>query len=457
MKSRAVEGEAIVAELLLRIAFELGPEKAKQMVDTLQVGRWNLAVDAQRLELETLEEVARREALPSIVRDVERALGRPRRESTPAQLAELLAPLLVRAKAVETPTATRADPAGASRLPAVDAAQDPSSRLMELLAGKWIARGDRRCSGAWPGRCAGQRSARGRDPWPRGSSRTQDALLLLLRVLSGEGLVTQLADGRYQLEALGAELKRGALRDLARYSGAPFLWSPWSSLAESVKRGQAAFQIAHGADLFAYLDQHPPKAALYQAAVEAFTRPEALALAGAFDFSRAETLVDVGGGQGAALIALLQANSNLKGKLLDRPNVEAKVSERLRAAGLSERCQFIAGDFREAVPQGADLYLVMHVLHNWPDEEARAILERCASAMKSGGRILIVERILLPGNGRGAARFLDLEMLALRGAARERSKPEWRRLIGSAGLVLKRTQPLTEAARLLVCERRPNV
>jgi hypothetical protein len=121
---------------------------------------------------------------------------------------------------------------------------------------------------------------------------------------------------------------------------------------------------------------------------------------------------------------------------------------------LRDRCTFVGGDFFAGVPAGADAYVIKHVLHNWDDARAVELLRRCAEAMTDGGKILVVESVLLPGSGRNEGRFLDLEMLAMTVGGKERSKPQLRRLLAAADLKLVSTSRLAVQAWLLVAERR---
>jgi hypothetical protein len=136
--------------------------------------------------------------------------------------------------------------------------------------------------------------------------------------------------------------------------------------------------------------------------------------------------------------------------LYDRPAVIAQAREGFARAPLGQRIEAIGGDFFARVPEGADAYVVKHVVHNWGDEQAITVLRNCASGLRAGGHVLIVESILLPGHRRDGTPLLDLEMLVLCGTGRERSKPEFRTLLRRAGLKLVSTRDLAGMARLLI-------
>jgi ubiquinone/menaquinone biosynthesis C-methylase UbiE len=270
----------------------------------------------------------------------------------------------------------------------------------------------------------------------------------LLGVLAGEGLL-DVSDDTFVLNELGANLRKNKLGELAAFVGSESQWTPWLCLDHSIRTGQAAFEHRHGSSLFEYLARHPQESAIYDRAVDAFTRQQAHALADAKILQGASVVVDVGGGRGSFLLELLRRESALHGVLYDLPHVIAGARARFVDAGLGQRAELVEGDFFESVPSGADCYVVKHVLHNWDDEHARRILRNCAKAMKPGGKVLIVEGLILPAPFRDGTRLLDLEMLALTGQGRERSKPEFRRLLATSDLRLTESIRLSDTAWLL--------
>lgn len=275
----------------------------------------------------------------------------------------------------------------------------------------------------------------------------------LLRVLAAEGLLAVDETDRFTLTPLGAPLRRDALGELAALVGQPFMWDPWSALPDALRTGETGFERIFGRSLFAHLDAEDADRAAWHRGVDAFTRHEARALARNHDFGPVRAVVDVGGGLGTVCAELAAAWPHLALTLIERPPVAARAAARFAALGL-DRCRAVAGSFFDPLPAGADRYVVKHVIHNWDDDAAVAILTRCAEAMAPGGRVLVVEGILLPGTRRDATRLLDLEMLVLRGAGRERDKKQFKRLFAAAGLLLETTAPLAGSARLLIGRRR---
>jgi AraC-like DNA-binding protein len=330
---------------------------------------------------------------------------------------------------------------------------DAQQQLLELLSGKWVT------AAVATAAELGVADALFERPLSAAELATQlgcdeQALKRLLRVLCGESLLSLLPQGRYALTELGTQLRTGQLRELARFVGAPFMWHPWAKLADAMRDpSQSAFERSTGLSLFEHLDRVPDDAQLYHQAVDAFTHAAAQALCEAFDFSELGYVVDVGGGLGTVLSELVKQFPRLRGVLFDRPQVIQQASKLFAshaAHAEQARIELISGDFFEQVPQGADAYVIKHVLHNWDDAQALRILRLCAQALRPSGQVLIVESLLLPGDMRDATAFLDLEMLALCGAGHERSKPAFRRLLQQAGLSLRTTTKLVGGVRLLV-------
>jgi hypothetical protein len=285
-----------------------------------------------------------------------------------------------------------------------------------------------------------------------------DALRRVLRGLAAEGVLDEHSDGRFGLTALGSCLRadvpsslRGAI--IARgdlYYGAA------AGLLEAVQHGGVPFEHVHNVSFFEYLAQHPERGVEFQASMVDRSRQEAAEVVAAYDFGSFGRLVDVGGGHGVLLTEILRAVPRLQAVLLDRLPVVERARERLEAAGLAERCEFVAGDFFEAVPPGGDAaYVLSRVIHDWDDEAAVHILTNCRRAMGQGGTLLLVEAVLPErARERPAAIRMDLHMLALL-HGRKRLVAEYERLLGAAGFRLGRVVPTQSPARVSLIEAMP--
>jgi O-methyltransferase domain/Dimerisation domain len=264
------------------------------------------------------------------------------------------------------------------------------------------------------------------------------ALHRLLRALTGLDVLTGDGD-RFALTTLGQSLRSGphSAAASARFLGSPFVWSAWGALGDAMMDGQAAFRHAHGTDMFDYLGSHPDALESFQALMSSQSRLQTAAVLAGCDFATAGTIVDVGGGHGALLAALLQANPSARGILLDRPDVVARSGPLL--APVADRCTAVPGDFFQSVPAGADTYLLKLVLHDWDDARAGRILHNIRDGITPDGRLVIMEAVMPPGDGYHHAKFLDINMLVLAEGGRERTEEEYRRLLDQAGFTIART------------------
>ncbi len=266
------------------------------------------------------------------------------------------------------------------------------------------------------------------------------SLYRVLRLLASEGVFAEESRGRFKLTPLAMPLQSGvsgSLSSRALFDGDACNWRAWGNLLHSVTTGAPAFEHTFGVGLFDYLSEHTAVAASFDALMATQTTPWAHAVLDAYDFSGIDTLVDVGGGYGALLAAILTARPAMRGVLYDLPHVIAGAESSLTAAGIADRCGVVAGDFFESVPKGGDGYLLKYILHDWDDSRCETILRNCRDAMTPDGRLLVVEMLIVPGNEPDYAKFLDLNMLVLTGG-RERSEEEYRRLFETAGFTLSR-------------------
>jgi SAM-dependent methyltransferase len=210
-----------------------------------------------------------------------------------------------------------------------------------------------------------------------------------------------------------------------------------------------------GHRFFDHLRRHPEQEAAFQASMADRSEQEAGDVVAAYDFGGIGRLVDVGGGHGILLGAILRSAPDLDAVLVDQPAVVEQAARRLTAEGVADRCQLVGGDFFAGVPAGADAYLLSRVLHDWTDDDARRVLATCHTAMGPGSRLLVVEAIL-PDRAadQPAVIRMDLYMLVLLGA-RERTESQFRRLLGDAGLEVRRVVPTRSPAGLSVIEAVP--
>jgi len=265
------------------------------------------------------------------------------------------------------------------------------------------------------------------------------ALFRLLRGADAIGVLSIEADGAFALTPVGATLRAdvpGSLRGLAATLTAPCHYLPWGRLEEVVRTGSCQAQSALGSDFFGYLAEHDDELAEFSAAMEGLSAMVTGPVVQAVDLSGARDVVDVGGGSGTLLAALLEANARLQGTLLERPEMLPMARSLLSERGLTSRCEVIEGDFFKAVPE-ADIHVLKLVLHDWDDERAATILRNCARSLRPGGRVVIVDSVVPEDGSQPLLPLTDLSMLAILGG-HERTAREHEALLRTAGLHLDR-------------------
>jgi hypothetical protein len=269
-----------------------------------------------------------------------------------------------------------------------------------------------------------------------------DALARLLRLLASLGIFAENDDGRYVNTRLSETLAASApisYRDLAVLTASPGWIAAEAALPAAVRAPAAtAWDMAHGMPIFEYLPAHPDEAALFQGAMTMFSGSEAGAVTAAYDFSGIGALVDVGGSRGVLLAAILRANPSLRGVVFDLPVMVEGAAELFAAHDIADRATVVGGDFFESVPAG-DAHVLKHILHDWDDGHCVAILRSCRNATVEGGRLLVIEEALPPGNAPSPGKLLDIVMFMLGG--RERTQAEYEALFEQAGYDLTRIIP----------------
>jgi hypothetical protein len=279
-----------------------------------------------------------------------------------------------------------------------------------------------------------------------------DSLHRLLHALATVGVYDEGSDGSFANTELGEGLRTDvpdSIRPLARTLNSPALWSAWGHLGHSVRTGENAFVAMHGVDAWTRRRGHPEENAIFNETMTVQTKVIADAVAEAYDFTGLSTVVDVGGGQGSLLEAVLTRHAQLSGTVFDQEHV---VAMQPSSSALAPRWSAASGSFFFAVPE-ADAYLLKSILHDWPDDRCVEILETCRRSLRPGGVVLVVETLLGRPGFEVQAAFSDINMLVMPGG-RERTEEEYAALFEAAGLRLGRV--VDTATRMSVVEARAN-
>lgn len=271
-------------------------------------------------------------------------------------------------------------------------------------------------------------------------------LLRLCRALAAFGIFSVDSAGNVSQSARSAWLRTQAeptLHYAALYWTTPGSWSAWGSLEHAIRNGECPFEEVFGRPMFSYLKEHAEEAEIFQQFMEHSPDDRHAAVVEAYDFSGVRVVVDVGGGNGALLQAILTANSQADGLLYDQDAVVAAAPALLAKAGLGDRCRVQAGDFLQFVPSEGDCYTLSQILHNWNDERCLTILRNCRAAMEPNAWLLIIDRVLEdePGQTNPMNFLADMHMMVLFPDAKERSLGEHANLLREAGFSEPRAIP----------------
>ncbi|WP_408889287.1 methyltransferase [Myxococcus faecalis] len=271
------------------------------------------------------------------------------------------------------------------------------------------------------------------------------SLYRVLRLLASVEVFAEDEAGRFSLTPAAEYLRTdapGSLLSAVRMLTQRIFWAPTGELTQTVRTGQTPFDRIFGKPFFDYLTSDPVQGDIFHQGMSSLSDMENKAIAGSYDFTPLRRVVDVGGGHGGFLIEVLQAAPQVRGVLFDHVHVLS--GSRVARAGLAERCELVEGDFFQSVPAGADAYVLKRILHDWNDETCVTLLRHCRSAMAEGGRVLVVDTVIPPGNGPHGGKVLDVMMLASL-PGRERTEEDFRELFAQADLKLSRILPTPTA------------
>jgi hypothetical protein len=343
----------------------------------------------------------------------------------------------------------------------------PAHTLLQLLSGNWITRAlyavaqlgiaDLLRDGAQTSEFLAQ-----------ATGTNASALYRLLRTLASLGVFVEDETARFGLTPIGQYLQTdipGSLRAWAIYTGDEN-YRAWEAMLHSVQTGESAFEQVFGMPVNDYRSHHPEVATRFNQAMTQWSQQAVPAIATAYDFSTVTRVVDVGGGQGDFLIALLQAYPHLQGVLVELPHVTAVAQPRITAAGLADRCTVMGGDFFSEVPSGGDLYILKNVIESFPEERTLQLLQNCHRAMTNSAnrlnpaklanpaKLLVIGQLIRPGNHPAMSKLLDLALLVQVGGPL-RTEAELNQLFETSHFQMTRIIPTQAATEDMMIEAIP--
>lgn len=273
-----------------------------------------------------------------------------------------------------------------------------------------------------------------------------------MRALAGIGIVSETDEATFALTPLGEALRPDApvpMRAPVLSIAGDLMSRSLDELLYSLETGEPSFDRIFGMGFFEYLASNPKEAKLFNESMVNLSSVEPPAVAAAYDFSLFGSIVDVGGSTGRMLVQILQRYDRTRGVLLDLPHVLEEAIPFVQRHGLQDRIDIVPGDFFVSIPAGHDAYILSHVIHDWPEEQALRILRNCREAIDRNGTLLIVETVLAPENAPHLGMLYDISMLVAFGG-QERTQQEYAELLDRAGFRLERVVPTETAVSIVV-------
>lgn len=318
----------------------------------------------------------------------------------------------------------------------------PHAVVLQMLLGKWVSSA---ISAAAHFGIADHLESGPKTPTELASlTGTQERpLYRLLRANASFGVFTELEDGRFAQTPLSESLRSGArpsVRNMALMLTDEWHIRSWEQLPWCIETGKPAAYKLHGMAMFDWMAQNPDKTGHFNQAMTDLSSGDAAAVVQSYDFSRFEHIVDIAGGHGMLLAAILDQAPRARGTLFEMPHVIEGAKKTGILARLGDRITLRSGSFLESVPADADAYIMKFIIHDWYDPECIKLLSNCRKGIRSGGRLLVVDQVVPGRNEPGVSKLMDLEMLVLPGGM-ERTENEFRELFAASGFKLERIIP----------------
>ncbi len=265
----------------------------------------------------------------------------------------------------------------------------------------------------------------------------------IMRALSSQGIFKIKGDGRYRLNGMAKGLldEQGSLRYMILHHLGPVNWNLMSNLEYALTTGKDPFKDKYGKEIYEFLKDHSQENALFDKSMSNLSDIGLAPILNAYDFSKHKIIADIGGGEGFFLANIIDNNPGSRGILFDAPKAVAKAPAMLNLHQAGNRITILSGDFFDFIPGPANLYLLKNIIHNWDDEKSAKLLQNIRKTMGAGGRLLIIEMVVPPGNAPSLAKLLDIQMMATMQGGKERTGKEFQTLLEQSGFTLTRIIP----------------
>ncbi|MEQ1875174.1 MAG: methyltransferase [Bdellovibrionia bacterium] len=325
----------------------------------------------------------------------------------------------------------------------------PPIAMLEMISGQWISRTIGVCAQFGVADHINDKPTSS-DAIAKKVEANPEALYRVMRALTVVGIFTEHEGKKFSLTSVGKTLRTDhpqSMRHMAIFQTS-FNWAHWGALDYCVKTGKNAVEHIRGMKPFDYLSKNKEEAEVFDKAMTNISEMEVDSILAVYDFSKFSTIADIGGGYGAFLASVLNTHPKARGILYDMPHVVKGSKEYFANAGLTDRVEIKSGSFFEAVPSGADAYMMKHIIHDWSDEESITILKHIRKQIPQNGKLLLIETVIPERNVPNFSKFIDLEMLVVT-TGKERTLADYGSLFAKAGFRLNRAVPSISMANVI--------
>jgi O-methyltransferase domain/Dimerisation domain len=315
--------------------------------------------------------------------------------------------------------------------------------LLQMLGGAWITQLVAAAAALGIPDILAEHQTRSSQQLAADAAANPDAVRRLMRALASLEVVSETSPGQYTLTPIGDRLRAShpnSLRDFFLAETDRVHRGSWDLLVNAVRTGQPQTLPVFGKSVFDYYQEHVEEGRQFGLAMQNVSSMSAQGVLASYDFTQARAIVDVGGGNGSFVRAILERYPHSCGIVFDLPYIESQANASIQNDGLADRCSFSPGDVFKSVPAGADMYLLRFILHDWNDDESCQILRVIRSAAAPGARVLVVEMLVPENNEPGLVQLMDINMLVMTGG-RERTPQEYTRLLTDCGFDRVKTIP----------------
>ena len=268
-------------------------------------------------------------------------------------------------------------------------------------------------------------------------------LFRIMRALTSNGIFKPRKDGKYSNSPMSKALidGKGSLRYMIMQHLGNFNWGTFNELIHAVRTGNDAVTKVYGKGIYDYLSEHPDESELFTRSMSNLSELSIEPILNVYDFSKCGIIADIGGGEGLLLSAILHEYPGLKGILFDRKESITKAESIFIKFGVKEKIKTIPGDFFESAPDGADVYLLKNILHNWSDEDCVRILNTIKKVLPGKGKILIIEMVINEDNKPSFSKLIDIQMMVFMKGGKERTRSEYETILTNAGFRINKIIP----------------